>query len=221
MTDRDIYKTEYENAEQEFIKCNKKADLRYYSVWLLVGTYIIIFFIYVVTRLCENSVSEDSRYIFCRIVKSGMQWIVSHWKFICGFISAGWILYKFQTERQSKVLSEYNNRFYTTRCIRETTKEIGNRLTMKEKDGSITFSPPNESEEAFYRFFEEIELNIQRGILNSRDVYDLFAYYALAGINEGVLRPTDYEFGNWELLRKFINRMKPLYDFHKKYENYN
>jgi hypothetical protein len=61
------------------------------------------------------------------------------------------------------------------------------------------------------RFFEELELQIQYGRLNEKDVLDLFVYYAkIIDENEELrkhLGVTDYE-TNWRTYIKLMNRKK-------------
>ncbi len=131
--------------------------------------------------------------------------------FATGFSSmAIWVIWKFFSEQQMKTLSEYNQKFYTLDCLHNSTKRI--HVLEEMNCSSLGFS--READERFYRFFEELEIGIERGLLNPYNVYNLFAYYALAGIYNGRLVLSDLE--NWTLLKRFLYRMQPLFDYYSK-----
>ena len=133
---------------------------------------------------------------------------------IIGAIIGAIIPYRnFITDKKMQTLSEYNRRFTESKVMRKVTIKIESI----EYNNSDIITGLHLDEELFYRFFEEIELNIERGILKSRDVYNLFAYYALDGIINKKLIPYDYP-QYWQLLKKFIYRMEPLF-LNKNQEN--
>ena len=122
--------------------------------------------------------------------------------------------------RKMETLASYNERFCMNEIIKNITKIIDKRIAEKGSnnhsvtcDTSVVF---DQQKEMFYRFFEELELNIQKGILKKRDVYNLFAYYALEGICKNLLPLSDYP-NNWRLLERFIKRMESFESDRKSY----
>lgn len=112
-----------------------------------------------------------------------------------------------------KTLSYYNEQYRNDENIHAVVMKIDRILSNADNDESNTSKDEvehNQKVEMFYRFFEELELNIQKGILKRRDVYNLFAYYALEGIINNKLRPCDYP-KQWCLLKSFVTKMEPLF----------
>lgn len=201
------------------------------SLLSIIGGLIVIFLIYVLTRpKHERIFIKRNFWVLCNYYRF---WII----FLCigiGIYSTSGILnildtaiagiigaiigaiipYRnFITDKKMQTLSEYNRRFTESKVMRKVTIKIESI----EYNNSDIITGLHLDEELFYRFFEEIELNIERGILKSRDVYNLFAYYALDGIINKKLIPYDYP-QYWQLLKKFIYRMEPLF-LNKNQEN--
>ena len=112
---------------------------------------------------------------------------------------------------KAQVFSEYNKRFSEDPYIVKVVKY----LNYIDLDGTLNNPhqeiPSNYDVEMFMRFFEELELQIQYGRLNEKDVLDLFVYYAkIIDENEELrkhLGVTDYE-TNWRTYIKLMNRKK-------------
>ncbi len=202
------YCDEKYKAYVAFERKNLWVNVKYHSFWFIL---LLMGIIIVLTEIVPEDASSQ-----CCIVNFGMK-LLKYVKPSIGLttlIPAAWLIYSFITNYHVKILSEYNAKFYSLRCIYKTTDKI-QQLLNSDKNGTRETAKLDSTDEAFYRFFEEMELCIKRGSLKSLDVFHLFAYYALAGILESVLKPEDFDKGNWELLRRFVARMKPLYDFYK------
>ena len=114
-----------------------------------------------------------------------------------------------------RTLADYNKRFSESYFIKDITLDMINTINSAEHEYCMVrfskYCMKYEYElELFYRFFEELELNIEKGILKRKDVYNLFAYYAMYGIESPIFKPSEYP-ENWILLKNFEIRMKPLY----------
>ena len=79
---------------------------------------------------------------------------------------------------QAQVLSEYNQRYSNDPNIVKVVKY----LNYNDEGGYINNlhpdQPSNYEVEMFMRFFEELELQIEKGRLSEKDVCNLFTYYA-------------------------------------------
>lgn len=121
--------------------------------------------------------------------------------------------------KQAQVLSEYNKRYSEDPNIVKVVKY----LNYIHEDGTINNphreKPSNYEVEMFMRFFEELELQIEKGRLSERDVCNLFTYYAffLSMSKNKELRKLlgvtqkDYE-ENWDGFKSIANR-------HNKFKN--
>ncbi len=169
---------------------------------LLIGGVIFICFHSKLLSICPvlESMFKD---------KDGITTIGS---VLVAIISASVAYSTYGTGIKMKTLSSYNERFCKDECIKNVTEKLANKISDRETSNDYDHSSDavdlTYDEEIFYRFFEELELNIEKGILKRKDVYNLFAYYALEGINNHRLYPKDYP-ENWRLLEKFIKCMKP------------
>lgn len=109
--------------------------------------------------------------------------------------------------RQAQVLSEYNKRYSEDPNIVKVVKYLNYIDTDGTKNNPPQKKPSNYEVEMFMRFFEELELQIQCGRLNEKDVIDLFIYYAKKIDKNKDLREflgiTDYN-ENW---KRYINLM--------------
>ena len=80
--------------------------------------------------------------------------------------------------KQAQVLSEYNKRYSEDPNIVKVVKY----LNYIHENGTINNphreKPSNYEVEMFMRFFEELELQIQKKRLSEKDVCNLFTYYA-------------------------------------------
>lgn len=72
--------------------------------------------------------------------------------------------------KQSEVLAQYNERYSTNEQIRKVVEYMTSNNPEVEK-------PTVNDKEMFLRFFEELELMVQRRYLELKDVGDLFSYY--------------------------------------------
>lgn len=72
--------------------------------------------------------------------------------------------------KQSEVLAQYNERYSTNEQIRKVVEYMTSNNPEVEK-------PTVYDKEMFLRFFEELELMIERGYLDLEDVRNLFSYY--------------------------------------------
>lgn len=119
-------------------------------------------------------------------------------------------------EERTKLLCEYNHRYSVDKhieCVIEWMLQIaimdesGNIIGVNRQIKNI---PPNiHQKEMFMRFFEELQLQIEKRKLNKQDVKKLFSYYALVfdKIEEYHCDITDYNKIEWETFRNFVKQM--------------
>lgn len=112
---------------------------------------------------------------------------------------------------KAQVFSEYNKRYSEDPNIVKVVKYlnyIGLDGTLNNPQREI---PSNYEVEMFMRFFEELELQIQYGRLDEKDVLELFVYYANKLNKNDELRKQlgviDYE-KNWRKYISLMNRIK-------------
>ena len=117
--------------------------------------------------------------------------------------------------KQSEVLAQYNERYSNNDSIRKVIEYI----TYSNDDRPTVYD-----KEMFLRFFEELELMIERGYLTKKDVGDLFAYYFMAVWFHEESSFWDFEMkrpyntaievktnGDWCLANRLFNRLKKDY----------
>ena len=80
--------------------------------------------------------------------------------------------------KQAQVLSEYNKRYSEDPNIIKVVEYLNSICEDGNINNPIRTVPSNYEVEMFMRFFEEIELQIQYGRMEEKDVLDLFVYYA-------------------------------------------
>ena len=89
-------------------------------------------------------------------------------------------------DEHTKLLCEYNYRYSNDSNIR-TVIEWMLRVADTDEYGDINgvksncyfYAPGINTKELFMRFFEELNLQMEKKNLKSKEVFDLFAYYAL------------------------------------------
>lgn len=92
-----------------------------------------------------------------------------------GFIVAFKEYNNYQTKVKLATLAEYNKRYsdtsYMATCLEFLTKYLNNQKTVL---------PSINQREMFFRFFEELQIQVEAGRLDKEKVKDLFAYYGVA-----------------------------------------
>ena len=130
---------------------------------------------------------------------------------LLAFIVA-WMEYNSRLDSmKAQVFSEYNKRYSEDPNIVKVVKF----LNYIDTDGTLNNpprgKPSNYEVEMFMRFFEELELQIQYGRLNEKDVLETFVYYAnKLHENENLrsfLGVTDYN-KNWSRFNNLMKRIK-------------
>lgn len=137
-------------------------------------------------------------------------------------------------EEKRKVLCEYNQRYSSDKNIEKVVEWMLLIAKTDEKTGEIigvndevkSISPGIYKKELFMRFFEEINLRIEKGDMNADEVYKLFAYYAMKFDNHPDFRSDIIDYKNeselkalsksernifkdhWVDFRSFIEKMK-------------
>lgn len=120
-------------------------------------------------------------------------------------------VWQFISRKKMETLQELNTRFIESHSY----NDIINYLISQE-NGTSQSDPINENSiELFYRFFEELELAIRKGVVSSKNAFDLFAYYAMIGLYlpNGLLKEYRYS-ESWALLKSFERRMSTKYKFY-------
>ena len=110
-----------------------------------------------------------------------------------------------QHKRQEKtqVLSSYNERLCNDKNIKIVTEYL-----IKEDEKKM---PTLYEIELFMRFFEELEISIQSGLLDENIACKMFSYYAIAFSQETNLKGKikDYD-EEWVYFNNFIKRLKNI-----------
>ncbi|MBD5292776.1 MAG: hypothetical protein HDS23_05970 [Bacteroides sp.] len=124
-----------------------------------------------------------------------------------GCLTLAFSIWQYDANARQTTLSTYNKRFNSEPAIREVTKVL-TALEYEKGNTELSIkSISNYDKELFYRFFEELELGIRRGLLKTKDVKRLFSYYAMVGITKYNLIDKEDLQENWKLLNSFICRM--------------
>ena len=111
--------------------------------------------------------------------------------------------------KKAQVFSEYNIRYSKDPNVTKVVKYLNNKADCK--NNPITPVPSNYEVEMFMRFFEELQLQIKYGRLDSKDVDDLFVYYAkMLDKNEELrislgITKEDYNV-NWKNFKELVNK---------------
>ncbi len=118
--------------------------------------------------------------------------------------------YKRHQERiKAEVLGQYNERYSRDEHINKVVDFI-----IRFMDDEVPYVKPSvHNAEMFMRFYEEIQIQIEKGRLEEKQVFDLFAYYAMVfDANERlrvILGINDYDKNEWvwSLFKTFVRRM--------------
>lgn len=105
--------------------------------------------------------------------------------------------------KESETLSAYNQRY-------STDQHISNVICSFYKKTRDCSKLELNDKEMFLRFFEELQLTIERGGLSKEIVYDMFAYYAIKVADKGEEFVKDYNTENWRRFRLFAESMKAI-----------
>jgi len=121
-----------------------------------------------------------------------------------------WLEYHSRLDsNKAQVFSEYNKRYSEDPNIVKVVKYLNYIDTDEMKNNPVRDKPSNYEVEMFMRFFEELELQIQYGRLNEKDVIDVFIYYAKQIDENKELREylgvKDYK-DNWSIFKKLMDR---------------
>ncbi|MDE6553476.1 MAG: hypothetical protein K2K98_11075 [Muribaculaceae bacterium] len=198
----------FSSSEWKFRWLNLKCWCIFHKFSLIVGSSILVILVLVFSQTALISFIPEWEPVYKN--KDVLSGIIS---VLVAIIGASVAYATYDSSIKMKILAAYNERFCNDVNIKAITTKIDEILSTGESvrrnpfDYSVEF---NQQVEMFYRFFEELELNIQKGILKRRDVYNLFAFYALKGVKDYVLPPQDYN-DHWHLLKRFVERMEPLY----------
>ena len=88
-------------------------------------------------------------------------------------------IHEYQSHRErikTEVLGQYNERYSRDEHVNKVVNYI-----IRHMDGKVTYCLPSTHDaEMFMRFFEEMQIQIDQERLVEKQVYDLFAYYAIA-----------------------------------------
>lgn len=138
--------------------------------------------------------------------------------------------------QRTNLLCEYNQRYSTDTNIKRVIEWILKVAITNEKGEVINvdidksyYKPGINTREMFMRFFEELQLQIDKGNLNANDVYNFFAYYAIIydqfeDLHKDITDYTRWEvvkstkYGqedkiindNWDLFSKFVAKMNEI-----------
>lgn len=116
-------------------------------------------------------------------------------------------------DRKTKTLNEFNQRYVSDESIEKVIRwmvanakyDENGRIVGKDPEKNEGEMPSIYDKEMFMRFFEELNILINKGLLNEKDTLKMFAYYALVFDEYPSFR---------EDIRDYDNK-KQWYDFHQ------
>lgn len=115
----------------------------------------------------------------------------------------------YRRREKAEVLGQYNERYSKDEHVNKVVDYI-----IRYMDGKvITCVPSTHDAEMFMRFFEEMQIQIEQERLDEKQVYDLFAYYALVLDANAEIRKNlgikDYDKDDWcwSYFRSFVSNM--------------
>lgn len=121
-----------------------------------------------------------------------------------GVILTAFSYYKYKEEQKVKMTYFYNKVYRTDENIQEVLKFLIESDSKGTSDSNIDASTINKRE-LFFRFFEEIQYLIDQDIIDEKEAYDLFGYYAKVAYDlQKKFQPDIQVENNWKTLKKFI-----------------
>ncbi len=128
---------------------------------------------------------------------------------VCAVFTIGYFEYLAKIRRdKTAVLEKYNNRYLKDRNIRDSISVL---MKLEEDRKPIDLSISEiRKREVFMRFFEELQLQIEGGALDEKDVHTLFGYYACFADQLNSSFVSDYYDDCWITFRQFVKRHKEL-----------
>lgn len=127
--------------------------------------------------------------------------------------------YNFHREqRKISVLAKYNERYCASPEIKHVIEFLmaeeeyreEHTVTKEKKYRESAFKAPERDREMFMRFFAEIQVAINAGLIDKEYAKVMFGYYAVAASNLGVKFVSDYNAEYWSLYRSFAESMRQL-----------
>lgn len=121
-------------------------------------------------------------------------------------------------QRKISVLAKYNERY----CASTEIKHVIEYLMAEEEYSEVStvsnenkyrasaLKAPERDREMFMRFFAEIQMAINAGLIDKEYAKVMFGYYAVAASNLGVKFVSDYNAEYWSLFRSFAESMRQL-----------
>ena len=142
------------------------SNIVYYTI-LVILLIIIVLAAYCIAKLIWPELHLGSFAEVTTAIVAILAFIISISEYYIG-----------KDSKQAQVLSEYNKRYSEDPNIVKVVKY----LNYIHENGTINNPhrevPSNYEVEMFMRFFEELELQIEKGRLSRKDVCNLFTYYA-------------------------------------------
>lgn len=124
-----------------------------------------------------------------------------------------WEYHYYRRREKAEVLGQYNERYSKDEHVNKVVDYIIRYMDGKD----ITCVPSTHDAEMFMRFFEEMQIQIKQGRLDEKQVYDLFAFYAIILGEEEAFRTSlgisksEYDkSSNWNHFKSFIKRMEEI-----------
>lgn len=107
----------------------------------------------------------------------------------------------YRCREKTECLSKYNERYTTDRYIRRVVTYLINSSNNNHPE-----IPPLHDREMFLRFFEELMIAIETGVLDRRMVKDMFSYYAEEYASRKDLMK-EHELEDWTRFLRFVEIM--------------
>lgn len=190
------------------------TDLLYFVDGVVKIIFVITTLLTILALLARysNSFCFNHTYVDALIKQLNAFSIMDGVSIILASLTLMGTIYEYQAHRKrvkAEVLGQYNERYSRDEHVNNVVDYI-----IRYMDGKAIFRlPTTHDAEMFMRFFEEMQIQIEEDRLVEEQVYELFAYYAIAfDVNDNIRRNlgiNDYEKDNWtwNSFKKFTSRM--------------
>lgn len=88
------------------------------------------------------------------------------------------------------------------------TNSLKGTIAERKSKTNTDYEVSTYDKDMFMRFFEELEYAIQKKVMNEKEVYDIFSFYALKVYDLNVEFVDDFDKPYWSLFKSFCKRMK-------------
>lgn len=169
--------------------------------WVIViGSFIFIGLITYVQYQISINVPDTSEFNISDAIPASVA--------MTGVLLTAFSYYKYKEEQRVKMTASYNKEYRTDSRIQEVLRFLIEH-SEQEHEPRIDAETINQRE-MFLRFFEEIQYLIDQNLIEEKQAYDLFGYYANEAwkMKDAFIPNFGDELDNWEKLNSFIKGYK-------------